>query len=278
MASASLPVALVTGASSGMGKDIAGRLLSEGYVVYAAARRAERLATLAGKGTKAMAVDVTNEAQCIAAIERIIAEQGRIDVLINAAGYGQYGALEDVPLDLARRQMETNLLGPARLIQLVLPHMRGRRSGMIVNISSTGGKFAFPLGGWYHASKFALEGYSDSLRNEVRQFGIDVVVIEPGGIRSEWSGIAAEENRRLSGEGPYADLVAAEMRLRKQEARAPGPEVISDLVVGALRAKRPRPRYHAGLAAGPLLFLRRHLSDRMFDRLIMMAYRGRGEA
>ncbi|HQS46941.1 MAG: short-chain dehydrogenase/reductase [Rhizobiales bacterium 24-66-13] len=277
MTSASPPVALVTGASSGMGADIASRLLSEMYVVYAAARRTERLATLADKGAKAMALDVTDEAQCVAAVERIIAEQGRIDVLINAAGYGQYGAIEDVPLDLARRQIETNLLGPARLIQLVLPHMRGRHSGKIVNISSSGGKFAFPLGGWYHASKFALEGYSDSLRNEVRQFGIDVVVIEPGGIRSEWSGIAAEENRRLSGEGAYADLVAAEMRLRKQEARAPGPEVITDLVVRALRARRPRPRYHAGLAAGPLLFLRRQLSDRMFDRLIMMAYRGRGE-
>ena len=174
------PVALITGASSGMGKDFALRLLSEGYVVYGAARRVERMREIETGGGVALTVDVTDDASLTAAVDRIIREQGRIDVLINSAGYGQMGALEDVPMDEARRQMEVNLIGVARLTQLCLPHMRARKSGRIINISSIGGKIATPLGGWYHASKFALEGYSDALRMEVRPFGIDVIVIEGG--------------------------------------------------------------------------------------------------
>lgn len=150
-------VALVTGASSGMGKDFALRLIAEGYVVYAAARRMERMSDIAAAGGVPLAMDVTDDTQMTAAVGRIIAEQGRIDVLINNAGYGQYGALEDVPLAEGRRQMEVNLFGVARLTQLCLPHMRARRFGRIFNISSIGGKFALPMGGWYHASKFALE-------------------------------------------------------------------------------------------------------------------------
>ena len=201
------------------------------------------------------------------------AERGRIDVLINNAGYGQFGALEDVPMDEGRRQMETNLIGPARLIQLCLPHMRARRYGRILNISSIGGKLATPLGGWYHASKYALEGYSDALRNEVARFGIAVVVIEPGGIESEWSGIAGDEAERYSGHGAYADLVA---RFRGVQARlqsAPPPTVISDLVVRALKARRPATRYHGGRLAGPMLFLRWLLSDRAMDGLMMSSMR-----
>ncbi|MGY3442886.1 SDR family NAD(P)-dependent oxidoreductase [Bradyrhizobium sp. USDA 4473] len=137
-------------------------------------------------GGTALSVDVADAASVVAAIDRIIAERGRIDVLINNAGYGQFGALEDVPIEVGRRQMEVNLIGAAHVTQLVLPHMRARKFGKIINISSTGGKVASPLGGWYHASKFALEGYSDSLRNEVRPFGVDVIVIEPGGIETEW--------------------------------------------------------------------------------------------
>ncbi len=149
--------------------------------------------------------------------------------------------------------------------------MRARKFGKIVNISSIGGKFAFPLGGWYHASKFALEGYSDALRNEVHQFGIDVIVIEPGGIESEWEGIARQEAERLSGEGPCREMVAKFRRL--QGRKAPPPSVISSLVAKALSAKRPATRYYGGLMAGPLLFLRRWLSDRMFDRLIVAAFK-----
>lgn len=256
-----------------MGKDFALRLIAEGYVVYGAARRTERMGDIASAGGKVIALDVTDDASMVRCVDQIIAEQGRIDVLINNAGYGQFGALEDVPMSEGRRQMEINLIGPARLIQLCLPHMRARKFGRIFNVSSIGGKIATPLGGWYHASKHALEGYSDSLRMEVRRFGIDVIVIEPGAIESEWSGIAADEASRYSGQGAYAGLVGKFRKFQSRERKSPPPRVISDLIVKALKAKRPATRYHGGGLAGTLLFLRRHLSDRGFDRVIMSPFR-----
>lgn len=267
------PVALITGASSGIGKDFALRLIAEGYTVYAAARRLERMGDINAAGGLALAMDVTDDASMVSAVAQILQAQGRIDVLINNAGYGQYGALEDVPIAEGRRQMETNLFGLARLTQLCLPTMRAQGRGKVVNISSIGGKLSAPIGGWYHASKFALEGYSDALRNEVRPFGIDVIVIEPGGIASEWSGIATQEAQKYSGNGAYAKLVQKFDALQKNQRNVPGPSVISDLVVKALKSKRPKARYHGGLLAGPLLFLRHHLSDRLFDWLIMSAFR-----
>lgn len=266
------PVALITGASSGMGKDFALRLIEEGYTVYGAARRVERMKEIEVAGGLVLALDVTDDRSMIDAVARLIDEQGRIDVLINNAGYGQFGALEDVPIAEGRRQMETNLIGVARLTQLCLPYMRAQGGGRIINISSIGGKLAMPLGGWYHASKFALEGLSDALRNEVRPFGISVVVIEPGGVQSEWSGIATEEATRHSADGAYAGFVSSFSKMQGQ-IKLPHAKVISDLVVKALRAKHPKPRYNGGHLAGPLLFLRRHLSDRMFDRLVSMAAR-----
>lgn len=256
-----------------MGKDFALRLIAEGYVVYGAARRIERMADIEQAGGTILAMDVTDDGAMVDAVDRIVREQGQIDVLINNAGYGQYGALEDVPIEEGRRQLEINLIGAARLTQLCLPHMRARRFGKIFNISSIGGRFALPLGGWYHASKFALEGYSDALRNEVRQFGIDVIVIEPGGIESEWAEIAVGEADRYSAEGAYAGLADKFRKLQAQQRKLPPPSVISDLIVKALKARRPRTRYHAGLLAGPMLFLRSLLSDRLFDRMIMAALR-----
>src|SRR5471032_556559 len=232
-------VALVTGASSGMGKDFALRLINEGYEVYGAARRIDKMADIKAAGGHILALDVTDDTSMSAAVQQIIKEQGRIDVLINNAGYGQFGALEDVPLDEGRRQMETNLFGVARLVQLCLPHMRAQRYGRIINISSIGGKLATPLGGWYHTSKYALEGYSDALRNEVRPFGIAVIVIEPGGVESEWAGIAAEQAGRYSADGAYAGLVQSFGKLQGKTAQAPA-RVISDLVVKALQANNPR--------------------------------------
>ena len=176
-----------------MGKEMARHLFQDGNIVYGAARRVEKMDDIKQLGVKILAMDVTDEASMLAGIETIIKAEGRIDVLINNAGFGSYGAIEDVPISDARYQLEVNVFGAARLTQLVLPHMRQQRSGKIINISSIGGKFAAALGGWYHASKFALEALSDSLRNEVKQFGIDVVVIEPGGIKSEWSNIAIEK-------------------------------------------------------------------------------------
>lgn len=267
------PVALVTGASSGMGKDFALRLLAEGYVVYGAARRTERMTDLAAAGCRVVALDVTKDDTMVASVEQIVREQGRIDVLINNAGYGQYGALEDVPMDEARRQIETNLLGPARLIQLCLPHMRAQGYGRIFNISSIGGKIASPIGGWYHASKFALEGYSDALRNEVSRFGIDVVVIEPGGIQSEWANIACDEAERHSGQGAYTHFTSKFRKIQAQLGENPPPKIISDLIIKALKAKRPATRYHGGRLSGTMLFLRHVLPDRALDKLISAAFK-----
>lgn len=262
-------VALITGASAGMGKDFALQLLSKKYTVYGAARRVDQMSDIELAGGFALSLDVTDDASMVAAVDRIIREQGRIDVLINNAGYGQMGALEDVPMDAGRRQLEVNLVGPARLIQLCLPHMRAQKFGKIINISSVGGKFSSPLGGWYHASKFALEGYSDALRMEIKPFGIDVVVIEPGGTESEWARIAAEQADRYSGNGAYADLVKRSFSSALRQRKMPPPREITDLVMKALRARQPRTRYHGGLGAGPVLFLRRMLPDKMFDRLIL---------
>src|SRR6476619_3689489 len=178
-------VALVTGASSGIGKSIAVHLVESGWTVYAVARGVERMAALEARGIIPFAMDVTDDASMVAGVDRVITEQGQIDALVNNAGYGSYGPVEHVPIDEARRQFEVNVFGLARLTQLVTPHMRTRRRGRIVNISSIGGKLYEPLGAWYHATKFAVEGLSDSLRLELKQHGIDVAVIEPAGTKSE---------------------------------------------------------------------------------------------
>src|SRR3954447_6448660 len=198
-------VALVTGGSSGIGECTVRELLGAGFTVYTAARRVERMEALADQGAHVFAMDVTVDASMVAGIERIIAEQGRIDLLVNNAGYGSYGAVEDVPIDEARRQFEVNLFGLARLVQLVTPHMRSQGAGRIINISSIGGKFYEPFGAWYHATKFAVEGFSDSLRLELRPFGIRVVLIEPGPILTEWNEIARDSLLERSGSGAYAE-------------------------------------------------------------------------
>jgi NAD(P)-dependent dehydrogenase (short-subunit alcohol dehydrogenase family) len=264
-------VVLVTGASSGIGKDFALRLLSEDYVVYGAARRIERMSDIEAAGGVALELDVTDDKTMIAAIDRIIRDQNRIDILINNAGYGQMGALEDVPIAEGRRQMEVNLIGVARLVQLSLPYMRAQKFGKIVNISTIGGKCATPLGGWYHASKFALEGYSDSLRMEVQPFGIDVIVIEPGGIDTEWAPIAIGSAQQYSGQGAYGPLVASMLKSPTLQRKMPPPKIITDLLLKALKSKRPRTRYHGGEMASLILFLKRFLPDRMLDRLIVKA-------
>lgn len=206
------PVALVTGASSGIGDATARRLLELGYRVYAVARRRDRMSGLADLGVVTVSADLTDDAAMVALVDRILAEAGRIDVLVNNAGYGSYGALEEVPLTEARRQLEVNVFALARFTQLVLPSMRERRQGTIVNISSMGGKFGEPLGAWYHASKYAVEGLSDSIRAELAPHGIDVVVIEPGAIRTEWGGIAAAGLLDRSGSGPMPTRPAAARR------------------------------------------------------------------
>ena len=265
--------ALVTGASSGIGEATALQLAELGFTVYAGARRVDRMSDLADRGIRTRPVDVTDDASMVALVETIIADTGRIDVLVNNAGYGMYGALEDVPIDEARRQFEVNVFGLARLIQLVLPQMRAQGDGYIVNISSMGGKIWEPLGSWYHASKFAVEGLSDSLRVEVAEFGIKVVIIEPGTIRSEWSAIAADKLEAASAHTPYArqaKLVGAGLRSVERLPIAGGPEVVAEVIAKAVQSPRPRTRYPAGGGARAILLAERILPDRGFDRFIQL--------
>jgi short-subunit dehydrogenase len=261
---------LVTGASSGIGKATAIYLAQCGYQVYGAARRVEKMQSLKAYGVKPIMLDVSKEESITACVEKIFNETGSIDVLINSAGLGSYGALEDVPLADAKNQLEINLFGVARLIQLVLPQMRKNRYGKIINISSIGGKVGLPMGSWYHASKFAIEGLSDSLRNEVRQFGIDVIVIEPGGTKSEMVAIGAADLMRVSGNTVYRELANGLKKMYvTMEKNAAEPIVIAKLIKKGIEAKHPKERYIGGTMAKPMLFLRKILSDKMFDKMVM---------
>ncbi|RYE22366.1 MAG: oxidoreductase [Sphingobacteriales bacterium] len=265
-------VILITGASSGIGLSTAKLLRGQGHTIYAAARRTERMKELEALGVKLLAMDVTDDASMMAGVQKIADAEGRIDVLVNNAGYGSYGALEDVPLSEARYQFEVNIFGLARLTQLVLPYMRAQRSGKIINISSIGGEMSEPHGAWYHATKFAVEGLSDCLRLELKQFGIDVVVIQPGAIKTEWAGIARENLLKTSGNGPYKDLVQVHANmLSKADGNGMGsdPIVIAKVISKAIASRRPKTRYSAGDGAKPILFVRRMLSDRLYDRLFM---------
>jgi NAD(P)-dependent dehydrogenase (short-subunit alcohol dehydrogenase family) len=267
---------LITGASSGIGEATALHLAELGYTVYAGARRLERMSDLVDRGIRTKTVDVTDDASMTALVEAIIAETGRIDVLVNNAGYGLYGALEDVPIEEARRQFDVNLFGLARLTQLVLPHMRRQHDGYIVNVSSMGGKIWEPLGSWYHASKFAVEGLSDSLRVEVAEFGIKVVIIQPGTIRSEWSGIAADQLEATSANTPYAGqakIMGAVLRGVDQMRLASGPELVAEAIANAVQSPKPRTRYVVGGGARGILLAERILPDRGFDRFIQVGYR-----
>ena len=267
-------IALVTGGSSGIGEATALALAQTGYMVYAGARRVERMQHLEEHGIRPLALDVTNDESMQSAVSQILASEGRIDVLVNNAGYGSYGALEDVPLSEARSQFEVNVFGAARLTQLVLPQMRKQRSGTIVNITSMGGKIYTPLGSWYHATKFALEAISDCLRMELRPFNINVVVIEPGGIQTEWGGIAAEKVRAVSGTGPYAsqgNAVAESLTSESIRRHSSPPELIGKTIARAVTARRPKTRYAVGYGAKPMIFLHDALPNRWFDAFILRA-------
>ncbi len=250
--------------------------MTAGYTVYAGARRIDRMKSLADTGARLLALDVTDDGSMTDAVETIMQEAGRIDVLINNAGYGSYGALEDVPPEEARRQFDVNIFGLARLTQLVLPAMRAQRNGRIVNISSIGGRFGEPFGSWYHATKFAVEGLSDSLRMELHPFGIEVVVIQPGATHSEWAGIAHDSLIKYSGDGPYSKFAVAHANM--MEAGHKGsiptqPSVVAQTIVEAVQSRNPNTRYATGGLAGTMLFMRRVLSDRAFDAMFRMIQR-----
>jgi NAD(P)-dependent dehydrogenase (short-subunit alcohol dehydrogenase family) len=237
------------------------------------------MAALKERGIRTEAADVTDDAALVSLVDKIISDAGRIDVLVNNAGYGSYGALEDVPIAEARRQFDVNVFGLARLTQLVLPHMRAQRDGYIVNVSSVGGKIWEPLGSWYHATKFAVEGLSDSLRAEVAEFGIKVIVIEPGAIRTEWAAISADNLEAASAGTPYRDqarFVGGALRTADKSRLTSGPDVVANAIAKAVQSPRPRTRYAVGGGARSVLLAQRVLTDRGFDRLIRTSYRAIG--
>ena len=256
-----------------MGKETALHLIKEGHTVYGAARRLENMQELIDLGGHAIQMDVTDEKSLVEGVDQIIKEQGRIDVLVNNAGYAVYGAVEDVSMEDARRQFDVNIFALARLTQLVLPHMRKQKTGTIINISSMGGKVYTPLGAWYHATKHALEGWSDCLRLETKQFGVDVVIVEPGIIATEFDEVMLQPMIDRSKNGPYEEWVAkyaktAEAIYNTPNGTSPS-TVISNVISKAINARKLKTRYVAGKMAKPVMMMRRLLSDRAFDKVIM---------
>jgi NAD(P)-dependent dehydrogenase (short-subunit alcohol dehydrogenase family) len=266
-------VVLITGCSSGLGKATAIHLAQKGWTVYATARKTTELAEVEAAGCRTLALDVNDEASMTAAVGAIEEEHGAVGVLVNNAGYSQSGAIEAVPMARVRAQFETNVFGLVRLTQLVLPKMRAQRWGRIVNLSSMGGKLVFPGGGFYHATKYAVEALSDALRFEVRGFGIDVVIVEPGLIKSGFAE-AAVAQMKLEGElaGAYDDFHAAVARGTKEVyekgpfAKLAGvPEDVAKTIAKAITVKRPKTRYTVSASAKVFLAQRAMLSDRAWD-------------
>jgi NAD(P)-dependent dehydrogenase (short-subunit alcohol dehydrogenase family) len=260
---------LVTGCSSGIGRATAQRLAEDGWTVYATARRPETLADLEQHGCKTLSLDVTDEASMSAAVQAVSDAEGAVGVLVNNAGYSQSGAVESVPLDQVRRQFDTNVFGLIRMCQLVLAGMRAQHWGRIVNLSSMGGRLTFPGGGIYHATKYAVEALSDALRFEVRGFGVDVIIIEPGLIVTNFGETAAGSVG--SAEGPYAEFNRAVAQKTEAAYRGPlaklggGPETVANTIAGALKADRPKPRYPVTPSAHLLINQRRLTPDRLWD-------------
>ena len=261
------PVALVTGASSGIGEATAIALAAQGWTVVGAARRLDRLEPLRAKGVTPHVVDVTDDASMVALVEDVITDHGRVDALVNNAGYSVFDAVEDVPVDVARRQLEVNVLGLSRMSQLVLPHMRAAGSGRIINIASVAGQVSEPLGGWYHASKYAVEALSDAMRMELAPHGVQVAIIEPGAIRTEFGDIAADSLTEYSGSGPYAAQARRMARAHERMfgADAADVSVVVDAIVHAATARRPRSRYQVPMSARAMVAATRLVPTKVMD-------------
>jgi short-subunit dehydrogenase len=275
VASSTSKAVLITGCSTGIGRATAEHLARRGWTVYATARRPESIQDLAGAGCRILALDVCDEGSIRAAVGAVEQAEGAVGVLINNAGYGQEGAFEATPMTEIRRQFETNVFGLVRLTQLSLPGMRRQRWGKIVNLSSMGGKLTLPGGAFYHATKHAVEALSDALRFEVRGFGVDVIVIEPGPIKTRFGDTAVQSIEAPSGgDGAYIAF-NEQLAVKIKEAYegpmgrfAAGPEAVALVIEKAITASRPATRYTVTAAARILMGLRRVLPDRAFDAFL----------
>ena len=270
-------VIVITGASSGIGKSAAFEFLQKGFKVYACARRVEYMTDIAEFGASIHRVDITNPGQVEEFIQTVISEEGQIDVLVNNAGFGLYGAVEDITIDQARYQFEVNLFGLAHITKCVLPHMREQSRGRVINISSVGGKVYTPLGAWYHSTKHALEGWSDCLRIELKQFGIKVVLIEPGIIQTGFGNVMEESIKGASGNGSYSKMANSMIALADDNYNSKGkgsnPIVIGKVIYRAATVSNPKTRYVAGYMAKLALFGRRFLGDKLFDKVLLSQLR-----
>ena len=276
---------LVTGCSSGIGRATAQRLAARGHTVYATARRVDTISDLAARGCRVLALDVTDEASMRAAVDVVCDEHGAVGALVNNAGYSQSGAVESVAPADVRRQFETNVFGLVRMCQLVLPGMRAQRRGRIVNVSSMGANFTFPGGGLYHATKYAVEAISDALRFELAGFGVEVVVIQPGIIRTGFADAATGAiGVATPDDGPYASFNAAVAGSTKSVyergplARLGGrPEAVARAIERAITARSPRIRYRVTPSAHLLIGVRRLMTAGMWDRFVATQFPRPGE-
>lgn len=270
-------VILITGASSGMGKDSAIELIKEGHKVYTAARRIEKMKDLEELGGFPIKMDVSIDQDVQNVVDQIIQKEGKIDILWNNAGYGLYGAVENISIEDAKKQFDVNLFGLANLTQKVLPYMRKTKSGTIINTSSMGGKMYTPLGAWYHATKHAVEGFSDCLRIEVAPFNVKVVVLEPGVISTEFAGVLYEPMIKNAKDTAYENLAlqvgkATQDALQNPKAASPT-SVISNTVSKIVNSNNPKTRYRVGKYAKPMVWLRTYLGDKMFDKIVMSQFK-----
>lgn len=265
-------VILITGASSGIGKDTALNLIKEGHVVYGVARRLEMMQDIIQVGGYAIKMDILEERNIDDVVNQIIKKQNRVDVLINNAGYGLWGAVETISIDEAKRQFDVNIFGLAYLTKKIIPIMREQKSGKIINMSSMGGKVYTPFGAWYHATKYALEGWSDCLRIELKSFGINVILIEPGVIKTEFQDVMMDSTVERSIGTPYEKkLKALEKATQEMYARGIGspPSTITKLIIKAINSHNPKRRYVGGLFAKPMLFIKKWFGDKMYEKAIM---------
>ena len=267
-------VILITGASSGIGLVTAVYLANKNYKVYGTARRLNEMTPIINAGGNAFKLDVTKEEDIINGVNYVIEKEGRIDVLWNNAGFGLWGAVEDISIERAKNQFDVNLFGLVRITQEVLPFMRERKEGVVINTSSVGGRIYTPLGAWYHSTKHALEGLSDCLAYELKKFGIKVCLLQPGMIVTEFNDVMLENLQKNSKNSPYSNLNKAMINGIKKNIKNPigsHPIVVAKCVEKIIISKRPKKRYLVGYGARSMLFIRNWFGDRFFEFILKLA-------